>query len=539
MLKRSIHLTGTPVLCLVFASLCQAGEFGGGFGGGQWFNFGGAGGGPAFNFGGGQAGQGRGGFNFNMGNGGMGRGNFGNAGGLGGGFNNPGHGPKHDHRPNWDPRPNWQPTPPLRLPTPQPRPVVTVPVAPPTAPRPVAPPATVKVNTPPPEKIVALRNNTRFKLGDLMPQPCYGLLGELARVRAQTTIIEIEPMIVVLANPQVTAAWTVLKNRIAQGQAITPDDVQKLQAALGLVELPAGFKLEECHARMGSLVVFSKMIVLLSTPWPPGGWTPTIPAGVVNVVYCPCLPKDKHYWLPSGDLACGTGGTGQFALASGDAAKALDLPLGVGEPMPESDADVLKRVTSGVLLMNPAENAATIKYVLANKNYSLTPSFKQVLPDGQSYVVSFDRGARHGTARYSLNKGTYLFTGSQKGWDLVSQKFQVTIDNSANTDPFYCAIDNDEAEIAPGGKLTRASDYPLLVRFDRGDGMGHSQKKLEKAAMSLVVALNRADGLWDLYPSTNFPNDKLTRSVDPQRPLIATGFNATADAIPAVQQTCD
>ncbi len=180
--------------------------------------------------------------------------------------------------------------------------------------------------------------------------------------------------------------------------------------------------------------------------------------------------------------------------------------------MPESDADVAKRVTNGVLLMNPEENRATIQYVLSNKNYSLTPSFKQALPEGQAWVVSFDRGAKYGLARYTLNKGTYMFGGGKRGWDLYNQKFQVTIDNGGNPDAFCYAIDNKEAEVPAGGRMTYSSEYPLLVRFDRGDGMQAAQKKIEKPNMALVVAMNAADGLWDLYPAANFPGQKLTRT---------------------------
>jgi hypothetical protein len=181
-----------------------------------------------------------------------------------------------------------------------------------------------------------------------------------------------------------------------------------------------------------------------------------------------------------------------------------------------------------VLLMNPSDNATTIKYVLGNQNFSLTPSYKQTLPEGQAWVVSFDRGARLGTARYTLNKGTYVFAGTQRGWDLHSQKFQLTIDNSANTEAFYYAIDNKEAELAAGKQITHSSEYPLIVRFDRGDGMQAAQKKLEKASSSLVVALNSADGLWDLYPASNFPGQKLTRSTatQPERPLVVAPSEA-------------
>ncbi len=365
--------------------------------------------------------------------------------------------------------------------------------------------------------------------------------GRSGASRAQQIVIEMQPTLVLLADPAVLNVWMVVKVRFEQGQAVSNDDLQRLQAAIdAVVDVPIGVNRDELRLRIGRLMAFSKIIVVLSTPWPPGGWTPGIPSGTVNVIYCPCLPKDKHYWLPSGDLACGTGGAGQLSLASGEADKVLDIPVGVGEPLPPSDADVAKRVTGGVLLMNPAENGTTIQYVLGRKNYNLQPSFKQALPEGQPWVVNFDRGARHGTARYTLSKGTYVFGGSNRGWDLFNQKFEVTIDNSVNTDPFYYAIDNTQAEVPPGERARHDSAYPLLVRFDRGDGMQEAQKKVEQKSLSLVVALNRADGLWDLFPSSNFPGQTLTRKSDQSdRPLVVTGLAAPLNVPSAAPQLCE
>jgi hypothetical protein len=547
MARRALVWNGALLVVSLLANGAQAGGFG--------FSFGGGGGGGGFSFGGGH-----GGFSFGGGHGhnGIGfggghrqnfaqawnpsrlRGSRGSesrfdwksavAGGIKSLVDSATHhpGPNHHH---WSQPDRHHVVHPQPVPPPVPvKPVVV---------------ASVKANVQPPEKIVTVRRNAKFNLGELMPQPCYGLMGEVARMRAQGTIAEMEPTFAALASPDVLNTWTVIKGRIVQGRAVTAGDIQRLQTALeAIAELPAGIDRDQLNIRMGRLVTFSNIIVLLSTPWPAGGWAPGIPTGAVSVIYCPCLPKDKHYWLPSGDLACGTGGTGELALNSGDATKLLDMPLGVGAPMPESDADVAKRVTSGVLLMNPVENRATVQYVLANKNYNLTPSFKQALPAGQPWVVSFDRGARFGTARYTLTKGTYMFGSSKRGWDLYNQKFQVTIDNSASAEPFYYAIDNQEAEVPAGGQVSHSSEYPLIVRFDRGDGMEPSQKKIEKPSVSLVVALNAADGLWDLYPSINFPGQKLSRAPSqPERPLVLAASPSPAPAsltdLQAAPQCCE
>jgi hypothetical protein len=328
-----------------------------------------------------------------------------------------------------------------------------------------------------------------------------------------------EPLLLSLGNPEVMKLWTVIKVRILAGQACRSEDSRSLHVAVsGLAELPVGFDRQAVVVLIERLEAFCQIIMVVDAPYPSGVWTPGIPRGEVSLIRCPCLPQGQHYWLPSGDLAYGVGGqtTGgtsgaasQLSVEKGDAAKLLNLPLGVGAPLPESSADISKRVTGGVLLMNPIETGATIQYAISNQTFSMTPNFRQALPDSRAWDVRFERGQSFGSAHYTLSKGTYVFGSAGRGWDLYSQKFEVTIDNSANQEAFYYAIDNTEAEVPAGGRVTHKGDYPLLVRFDRGDGMQASQKAIEKASVSLVVALNRADGLWDLYPAGNFPGQKL------------------------------
>jgi hypothetical protein len=139
------------------------------------------------------------------------------------------------------------------------------------------------------------------------------------------------------------------------------------------------------------------------------------------------------------------------------------------------------------------------------------------LPDTQSWVISFDRGEEQGEAKYTLASGSYAFGSSERGWDLFSRKFKVTIDNSRGEDPFLYVVDNAHAEVPAGETKTHTSNYPLLVRFDRGDGGKEAKKRISRDATTLVVAVSPSDGFWDLFPADNFdPSSVAQRPEEPR-----------------------
>jgi hypothetical protein len=229
-----------------------------------------------------------------------------------------------------------------------------------------------------------------------------------------------------------------------------------------------------------------------------GGSTCTVPIGDTNVVTMPGMSPDDMVMLDDGSVVMGAGEGGQLEMTTVDAAELLDVPVGVGEPVPDSEASATQRVKSGTLLMNPETNGASVEYVIANRNYSMKPKFTQHLAPGRTWIIQFDRGENFGTAKYTLTAGTYLFGPSERGWDLHRRQFKVTIDNSNSADVFYYNVDNTQAEVAGGETAEHTSSYPILVRFDRGGEEG--QKLIVEKSARLQVAVNPDDGLWDLYP---------------------------------------
>ena len=77
----------------------------------------------------------------------------------------------------------------------------------------------------------------------------------------------------------------------------------------------------------------------------------------------------------------------------------------------------------GVAVRNPAKSDVTLTYLLDDSSEQTIASGEtQKLTEKGSYIVSFDRGGKHGPARYTISEGVYEFTMTDHGWELYRQK---------------------------------------------------------------------------------------------------------------------
>ena len=77
----------------------------------------------------------------------------------------------------------------------------------------------------------------------------------------------------------------------------------------------------------------------------------------------------------------------------------------------------------GVTVRNPAGTKVNLSYLLDDSQERDIPAGEtQKLTTKGSYIVSFDRGGSHGTARYTITEGLYEFTMTDHGWELYRQK---------------------------------------------------------------------------------------------------------------------
>ena len=370
-------------------------------------------------------------------------------------------------------------------------------------------PVKLQANAEPPEMINSALANAEPGFEGLEPidAESHRIVGELVEEQANKSVDRLEEQLGDAANnPAVADKVQEMRDKIALGEMVSEQDIDELGQLLQQVDpakFPPGFDPNNLTGPLNDIISMSEANELMKQQvFPDGGLLGGFPTG--QVMTMPALPEDEMLLLPGGCMMVGTGGEGTMGIADYDARELLDINLGVGEPEPDSDCNVAKRVKSGVYLINPSDNAATINYVTANTNYSMQPGFTQMLPEGRNWEIQFNRGEGKGDADYALSDGTYTFGTADGGWELFKQSCSITIDNGDNDRPFYFNIDNDQEEVAARAKQTFSSEYPILVRFDRGSGGDPAQKRITKKDASLVVAVNTSDGLWDLYPERNF-----------------------------------
>jgi hypothetical protein len=72
-----------------------------------------------------------------------------------------------------------------------------------------------------------------------------------------------------------------------------------------------------------------------------------------------------------------------------------------------------------ILIFCPEGAAAALNYRLNDRDYVINPGESRLLTNDRTWVVSFDRGGEHGTAKYTTSPGTYSFgLTADHGWEL-------------------------------------------------------------------------------------------------------------------------
>ncbi len=223
----------------------------------------------------------------------------------------------------------------------------------------------------------------------------------------------------------------------------------------------------------------------------------TLPSGKVAIIHDTSLPFGSAIVLGNGAVMVGDNGHGPVAVSNGNAAEALGFSVVTTDPVNDAQGE---EVTSGVLLVNPPDSGANVNYFVNGTRYEMKPGMNQKLPVGTRWVVSFDRGGSLGTAAYTVADGTYYFTPSENGWNLYRQRFDVVLDNSDNPHTFHFLLNGEQKTAAANRSTTISGRYPMVVRFDRGNGLQRAAKLLNFSG-NVEVGVNARDNLWDLFPT--------------------------------------
>ena len=267
----------------------------------------------------------------------------------------------------------------------------------------------------------------------------------------------------------------------------------------------------------------------------PSGWEATspaaeIPTGLVEIVQHPGLQEGTALVVSPNLVMTGTSGFGAFRKQSGYVAEALGNRVAIGSPvLGNVPGNVTGRsaelVRSGVLLMNPT--TSTIHFVIDGRQSQLLPGARQVFASKQVVEIVFDRGGQTAgsrqTHRYQVTPKTYAFKVLAGGIDLVPCKFEVTLDSQENSSDFHYVVQGQPQTLCGGKVAKHVSNYPLLIEFDRGNGLKAKQVLLEQTNVKLQVAVNAADNLWDLFTPAS-PFQSLKTDLAKEEPTFVPAF---------------
>lgn len=232
---------------------------------------------------------------------------------------------------------------------------------------------------------------------------------------------------------------------------------------------------------------------------PQKGAIAKLPVGDVTLVFDPTLPVGTAIVLSNKAMLIGNEGAGPLSISTGNAAKALRFPIVTGSPLPDTQGE---EVLTGSLIENPKSSRVTINYNINGNHYVMEPGMVQKLPADRKWVVEFDRGQAFGAAAYTLQPGTFHFTPTDLGLQFYRHRFDVVLDNTQNNQEFHFIFQGEDLSVPAGGTRKLSSLYPIVVKFDRGNGEEFVSKALPPNG-TVQIGVYSADNLWDLFPTND------------------------------------
>lgn len=361
-----------------------------------------------------------------------------------------------------------------------------------------------KLKTILPDELSILTKTTGWKTEDQQ-----ALVGAL-RANDRTAVYEAW----VKGNPQDTAGAELaarqtdvksLLSRLSQdaekNKAAMKQNVAEFDAALSKIagSTPA---VSDLAVPMKTLKTWVEARKLIDTATPGKGPVAKMPiGGDVTMIMDPTLQVGTAIVLNDQSMLVGNEGNRVLTITKGNAAEALGLPIVTGTPLPAAEGE---EILDGALIINPASTKGTLNYSINGNQYTAEPGTKQrlkPLPNNKAWTIEFDRGQSFGPVSYSLAPGSYHFRPTDRGWQLFRLKFEVTLDNSLSGQEFNFIFQGENLAIPAGGTRTLNSDYPIVVRFDRGNGSDFVSKSTPLTVGTLQIGVNATDNLWDLFPT--------------------------------------
>lgn len=224
-----------------------------------------------------------------------------------------------------------------------------------------------------------------------------------------------------------------------------------------------------------------------------------IPTGKISLIYDPGLETGTAVVLSKDAMLIGNEGHPPLRIDTGNAAEALGMPIVSTAALPDAEGEPM---LDGVMLVNPKSTQVTINYNLNGNHYIMEPGMAQRLPSAEKWILEYDRGASFGPATYELKPGTYHFTPSDQGIQTFQQRYDVVLDNTLSKQEFAFIYNGENMVVPANGTKSLTSMYPMVIRYDRGNGAAFAVKTINFAG-NVQVGVNAADNMWDLFPTND------------------------------------
>jgi|GEM_PF-7118881 len=270
-----------------------------------------------------------------------------------------------------------------------------------------------------------------------------------------------------------------IQDAIADGN-IDGGDLANLLDAINDLDVP---NLPDLIALIGQIGVDQQVVIWVDATDPGMGVVPFGPD--VPLVLVPGLPPGLLMPLDDGVVMIGMGDPGDgILLGMGDPLTVAGLPVPIDGAEPAAAAT--GSFTSGqIVINNPTPD--TVNYTLNQQPFSMGTDFEQTLEAGTTWTIEFDRGGGFGMARYVLSEGYYVFTATDRGWELYKRSFRSTLDNSNNTFAFNYVVDDQQQVLNPGESQELSGLFPPVLRFDNGNGT-ELQRRLDSGSYRVALA---------------------------------------------------
>ena len=87
------------------------------------------------------------------------------------------------------------------------------------------------------------------------------------------------------------------------------------------------------------------------------------------------------------------------------------------------------------------------------------------------------------------------------------QRFEIVLDNTHSNQEFNCIFQGEDMTVPANLAETLTSMYPIVVRFDRGNGTDFVTRTTPLTVGNLQVGVSASDNLWDLFSHERQPRE--------------------------------